>query len=51
MILGFWMCTLFDQTLDFFDVNMIVVLHLTHSPMPLHIQMVLGSFPQSPQAH
>jgi hypothetical protein len=51
MIPGLQQCTLFDPTLDFFDVNMIVVLHPTHSTMPLHIQMVLGSFLQSPQAH
>jgi hypothetical protein len=30
---------------------MILVLHPTHSTMPLHIQMVLGSFLQSPQTH
>jgi len=33
---------------DFFDVSMIVVLHLTHSPMLLHIQMIIGNFSQSP---
>jgi hypothetical protein len=39
----FQLCTLFDPNLDFSNVNMIVVLHLTHSPMPLHIHMVLSS--------
>jgi hypothetical protein len=34
-----------DPTLDSLDVNMIVVLHPTHSPMPLHTQMILGNFP------
>jgi hypothetical protein len=47
----FQLCTLFDPTLDFLDVSMTVVLHLTHSPMLLHIQMIVSNFPQSPQAH
>jgi hypothetical protein len=47
----FQLCTLFDPTLDFLDVNMIVVFHPTHSPMFLHIQMIIGNFLQSPQAH
>jgi hypothetical protein len=45
----FGLCSLFDPTLDFLDVNMIVVFHLTHSPMLLHIQMIVGNFPQSLQ--
>jgi hypothetical protein len=36
---------LFDTTLDSFDKNMTTVLHLTHSPMPLHIHTILGNFP------
>jgi hypothetical protein len=44
MILAFQLCTLFDPTLDLFDVSMIMVLHRTHSFVPLHIQMVLNSF-------
>jgi hypothetical protein len=41
----FRLCALFDPTLDSLDVSMIVLLHPMHSPMPLHIQMMLGNFP------
>jgi hypothetical protein len=41
----FQLCTLFVPILDSFDVSMIMVFHLTHSPLPLHIQMIVGSFP------
>ncbi len=44
-------CTLVDPTLDSLDVSMVAVFHLMHSLVPLHIQMVLGNFPQSPQTH
>ncbi len=44
----FRMCTLFNLALNFFDVNMIVVFHPTHSHVPLHIQMVFRSFLLSP---
>jgi hypothetical protein len=37
--------------MDSLDVNMITALHPTHSPMPLHIQMIVGNYLQSPQAH
>jgi hypothetical protein len=37
--------------LDSLDVSMTVVLHPTHSPMPLHIQMILGKFFYFPQTH
>jgi len=47
----FRLSNLFDPTLDSLDVSMIVVLHPTCSPMPLHIQMIMGNFPQSPQTH
>ncbi len=47
----FWLHALFDPTLDFLDKNMIVVCHPTHSPMPLHTQMILGYFPQFLQTH
>jgi hypothetical protein len=47
----FRLFTLFDPTLDSLDVNMTMVLHPTHSPMPLHIQMIVSNFPQSPQPH
>jgi hypothetical protein len=47
----FWLCTLFDPTLDSINVSMIVVLHSTHSHVPLHIQMIIGNFPKSPQPH
>jgi len=47
----FRLCTLFDPILDSLDVNMTMVLHPTHSPMRLHIQMIVGNFPQSPQTH
>jgi hypothetical protein len=49
--LVFRLCALFDPTLDSLDVSTIMVLHPTHSPMPLHTQMILGNFPQSPQTH
>jgi hypothetical protein len=45
------MCTLFDRTLDSFDVNMTIVFHPTHSPMPLHIQMIINNDPQFLQPH
>ncbi len=35
--------------MDSFHVSMIVVLHPTHSPIPLHTQMIVGNFPQSLQ--
>ncbi len=47
----FWRCALFDPTLNTLDVSMIAVLHPTHSPMPLHTQMIVGNFPQSLQTH
>ncbi len=47
----FQLGTLVNPTLDSLDVSMIAVLHPTHSPMPLHTQMILGNFPQSPQTH
>ncbi len=47
----FQMCTLFDPTLNSLNVSMIAVLHPTHSHVPLHIQMIVGNFPQSPQTH
>jgi hypothetical protein len=47
----FRLCTLFDLTLDSLYVSMITVLHPTHSPMPLHIQMIMGNFSYSPQTH
>ncbi len=45
------LCTLFDPTLDFLNVNMTMVFHPTHSPVPLHIQMILGNFLRSLQTH
>jgi hypothetical protein len=45
------MYTLFNPTLDSLDVNMVVVFHPTHSPVPLHTQMIIGNFPQFPQPH
>jgi hypothetical protein len=42
--LVFQLCTLFDLTLNFFDVSMIMVLHPTHSHVPLHIQMIIDNF-------
>ncbi len=47
----FQLCILFDLTLDFLDVGMTMVFHPTYSPMPLHIQMIMGNFPQSPQTY
>ncbi len=44
-----WLCTLFDPTLDSFDVSMTMVLHPTHSLVLLHIQMIASTFPYSPQ--
>jgi len=44
------MC-LFYPTLDSLDVNMIAILHPTHSLMPLHTQMIVGNFLKSPQRH
>ncbi len=49
--LMFRLCTLFDPTLDSLDVSMILVPHPTHSPMPLHIQMIVGNFLQSLRTH
>ncbi len=40
----FQLCTLFNPTLDSLDVNMTVVLHPTHSHVPLHTQMIEGNF-------
>ncbi len=31
--------------------NMITILHPMHSPVPLHIKMILGNFLQSFQTH
>jgi hypothetical protein len=39
----FQLCTLFDPTLDSLDVIMTMVLHPTHSPILLHIQMIVGN--------
>jgi hypothetical protein len=47
----FWLCTLFDPILDSFDVSMITVFHPKHSPMPLHIQMIMVNFLQSLHTH
>ncbi len=47
----FWLCTLFDPTLDSLGVNMTMVLHPTHLHVPLRTQMILGNFPQYPQPH
>ncbi len=47
----FQLCTLFDPTLDSFDVIMTVVFHPTHSLLPLHIQMIVGNFLRFPQPH
>jgi hypothetical protein len=47
----FWLYTLFDPTLDSFDVSMIMVFHPTHSFMPLHIQMIMVIFFQSLYTH
>jgi hypothetical protein len=47
----FWLCTLFDPTLNTLDVNMTTILHPTHSPVPFHIQMIVGNFIQFPQTH
>jgi hypothetical protein len=41
----FQLYTLFDPSLNFFYVSMIMVLHPTHSHVFLHIQMVVGNFP------
>jgi hypothetical protein len=49
--LMFRLCTLFDPTLDSLVVSVSVVLHPTHSPMPLHTQMIVGNFFQFPQPH
>jgi hypothetical protein len=49
--LVFRMRTLFDPIVDSFEVSMNVVLHPTHSLMPLHTQMIIGNFLQSPQPH
>jgi hypothetical protein len=43
----FRLCTLFDPTLDFLDVSMTMVLHPTHSHVPLHVNMIIRNFPQS----
>jgi hypothetical protein len=45
------MYTLFDPILDSFDVSLIAVLQPTHSPMLLHIQMIMVNLPQSPHTH
>ncbi len=49
--LVFWLCTLFDPTLDLLNGNTTVVLHPTHSHVPLHIHMIISNFPQSLEAH
>jgi len=47
----FRLCTKFNLTIDSFNVSMTVVLHPTHSLVPLHNQMIIGNFPQSLQPH
>jgi hypothetical protein len=47
----FWLCILFNPTLDSLYVSIIMVPHPTHSHVPLHIQMIMGNFLQSPQTH